>query len=308
MIIEVAPILRSERAEVDLPGDIASRAALGMRWSERRPVRLDAAEDTKAVDVLIEAAEAFGLDTSPKAWGWPWWVALADASDEPVVVDVQPDAAGRATWWVNPHELTIGDLEQLAGSQITAGDPHRLFLILDWVAKGGNGLDVLLQLYRAVQEAQPYLSALAKIYAGTTAVLSAVKAYKRVRKKLKSLFHERGADIVRLQKLFWIPRTTDEAAMLLGLDSPDVPPLLEFLNLRLVDGYWRKRTDIGADELEAFLAVLHAASHQSMSEAALRRALGEILKLPPSEWADRADGIIRSVQYNEFVDTAEQDQ
>lgn len=71
VIIEVAPILRSERAEVDLPGDIASRAALGMRWSERRPVRLDAAEDTKAVDVLIEAAEVFGLDTSPRAWGWP---------------------------------------------------------------------------------------------------------------------------------------------------------------------------------------------------------------------------------------------
>ena len=308
MLIEVAPVLRSGKAEVDLPDDVASRAAPGMAWSERRPVGLEASEDTKAADLLLAAAEELDLDTSPKAWGWPWWVALSDLSDEPVVIDVELDVDGRAGWRIDPHKLTIGNLEQLTASQVTAGDPHRLFLILDWIEKGGNGLDILLQLHRAVHEAQPYLSDAAKIYGGVTAAIHGVKAYKLVRKKLNSLFHDRGADIVHLQKLFWIPRTTDEAAKLLGLHSRDAPPLLEFLNLHLVDGYWRKRTDPGAAELEAFLAVLHAASHNAMSEPALRRALSQILKLPPSEWADGAEGAIRSAQYDEIRAATDEDQ
>lgn len=117
-----------------------------LSWEDREQVELRVSEDETLGKILERAGREFGI-TRP-----PWAEGELEAADLAFVDFYRPEAQqltfrrefpligedGRASWPTDWHQVTYGELLRAGEAQVVAGDPRRIYLL---VQPGiGNGL------------------------------------------------------------------------------------------------------------------------------------------------------------------------
>jgi hypothetical protein len=306
--IEVAAVQLERPPMLVGPRQVMRALARELEWQERPRAGVETSPGSPLQDVLEEGARRLGLRVRQSP-GWDsfplssvQWRLCFDGGDGPgrvVELEAMLDDYGAALWWFNPLQVTVADAFTAREAGLLDGDPLRAFAVVDEpTAAGGNGLDVWLEVIRGLSEAQRIVVAAGAVAGPWLVLKDSIRAAIWALNKARSAF-DRGGDLRRFSRLFRFPRTTQQAAALLGVGEEHIPDLLRFLGLeRSRDGYWRPSNQPDRKQLAELGSVVDTAAHMHLRAVSLREGLADVLALPPGERAKQAEGIFRRHEFD----------
>jgi hypothetical protein len=311
MKVEVAAVRLSRPPLFEGPEDVMQHLGQDVPWSDRRRASLNVDKRTRVLQVIDDGADRLGLkpresnvsrDAKPSDLFQGFFFDSGADYGQIVEFDTALNEDGTAQWWLYYEDITVADVLAAKEAGLFTGDPSRILVVVDEPRDGvGNGLDFWFEVLRVLPEIQKYAKAAADAVDPWATLAVIIAAANKAIQKVRTRWDRTGGDLERFEQLFKHPRTTPQAAALLGIDEQKVPALLHFLGLEQTrDGYWRPSNQPERKQLAELARVADRAAHMSLSVAALQNGLPEVLALPPGERAKQAEGIFRRHQFESF--------
>ena len=139
---------------------------------------------------------------------------------------------GTARWWFDSEAITVADVIAAKEAGLFTGVPSRILVVVDEPPDGmGNGLDFWFEILRDLPEIQQYAKAAADAVAPWATLVGVIAGANAVVQKVRTRWDLTGGDLRRFEQLFKVPRTTQQAAVLLGIDDRHVPASYTSLGL-----------------------------------------------------------------------------
>ena len=222
-----------------------------------------------------------------------------DGDGGPVLLEALIQDDGSAQWWFDPDQVTLADVNRSVQHELLLASPARLYVALDEPPQGvGNGLDYWFEVIRVVPQIWNGLATVSQALAPIVTVAEAGRLLMGVIIRQRGRWSGSGGNLGAYQKLFAVARTTDQVSDLLNVAPEMVPPIANFLGLRLgPDGFWRVSNEPAAKELRELAKVADLAAHMHLRASSLRRGPLEILAFPVGERAARATGVFRQWEF-----------
>ena len=233
--VEVATRLTDEEWEplFPVPSNILERSRPDTAWADRPRVSIQVEDGTALQEILRRAGAAFGFEPElgDPANGEFSYLGVFHTSDEgaPRYLNTVVDGHGVITNHIDPMKVRYGQIAEAAKAGVFEGDPDRIYLLLnDGQAWGGNGFAFWENLVATLPETLMYLGS---VYGGISAIKDTASGGLRVIGKVRHVWHERGVHLSDIKRVVSRPRTTKEAAGLLGISSSNTEDLLRALAL-----------------------------------------------------------------------------
>jgi hypothetical protein len=319
MKVEVAAVRLSRPPLFQGPGDVMQHLGQDVPWSDRTRASLNVEERTRLLRVLDNGADRLALkvsesdvwsrDRKPSDHFQGFFFDSGADHGQIVQFDTTLNEDGTAQWWFGSEDITVADVLAAKEAGLFTGDPSRILVVVDEPPEGvGNVLDFWFEVLRVLPEIQQYAKAAADAVAPWATLAGVIAGANAVVQKVRTRWDTTGGDLKRFEQLFKLPRTTPQAAALLGIDEQQVPALLHFLGLEQTrDAYWRPSNQPERKQLAELAGVADRAAHMSLTVAALRNGLAEVLALPSGDRAKQAEGIFRRHQFESFEQGPDRD-
>jgi hypothetical protein len=311
--VEVAMTVSDQDGEpqFDVAAELLARSQPNAAWSDRPRVLVRVEASTRLQEILRRAGEAFGFNPllgDPAAGDFAYICRFYTGEDaESVYLNTIIDRQGVITNYVDPMKVTYGQIAAAAEAGVFIGDPARLLLLLDdrqqW---GGNGFFFWENLIKALPDALLYIGG---VYGGARAVTDSATTGLKIIRKVRKKWYKRGVHLSDIKRVVARPRTTKEAAGLLGIAKSDTEKLLRSLALEpSSDARWRPRTDVDAEVLRLIFDSAELASEMYLECDTLRDALKQVLALPPEERLTQMANVFARVARDRRSSSDEEDE
>lgn len=285
----------ASRPEVLVPADLHLRT--GTRWRPDLAIPIEVDPDEPVRAALERTRQAIGIP--PTSWDdyWPHHIAFAGQDGEMMEINCHFSADGSILWYPK-EDITFREVQRLCDRKVLNAHVSQLHLVLDRpVIEGGNGYSYWAALLSLVHAVWPYIE-VASTLGGLGWVGSAIRRFHNSVVRNHKELYDRHGDIARIKALFSYPRTSAEAAELLGVPSEDAGDLLRFFGLHLDDGFWRPHLHPRATELAEFAEILHTSEQSWKSSRAARyAALRQCLSYPPGMRSGAFEGLLRQLDW-----------
>jgi hypothetical protein len=282
-IVEVAPYLPyDEEPLLNFPRGMRKHITRDTPWGLRPKATLEVDNHTLQ-KILQRAARTLEVKAPPDVLRWRQELYLSrfytGDNSEPKQLTLIIDPEGRMTRTFSIVHVRYSQIIAASNAGLMEGDRNKIFLILsDLQAQGGNGHFVLEELVRRLPETLIYIGA---VYAGARAIIDTATAGLVVIRKVRNTWAERRLEPSDISKVGIRPRTTSEAAQLLGISEPDTDTLLRALALEpSEDGTWRSRTDPDAEVLRLAIEIAGEAAELYLDATTTKKCLEQIFSLP----------------------------
>src|SRR5215212_3558907 len=207
--------------QFDVAAELLARSQPDAAWSDRPRVLVEVEDSTRLQEILRRAGEAFGFNPvlgDPMDGGFSYICKFYTGDEaEPVYLNTTIDRQGVITNYVDPMKATYGQVAAAAEAGVFIGDPARLLLLVDdrqqW---GGNGFFFWENLIKALPDALLYIGG---VYGGIRAVTDTASTGLEVIRKVREKWYKRGVHLSDIKRVVARPRTTKEAAGLLGISK-----------------------------------------------------------------------------------------
>lgn len=304
MRIEVAAV-QFGSTSVFLPNSrVDPTLSPSLAWADRATAVLELSTRKSLCFAIDQGVEALGLRFRPDQWYSeiplsqtgvkPMFGGNSDLANPVEPLDLILNQDGSAQWWYDPSIVALGAVNRYVEAGTFLGDPGRLVVATDEPPPpGGNGHEFWLE----VQEALPYVEAYLAAVGVYGSIAGAYRGMRKLIKKMRAAWYPTGSTIEGYQRLFRLPHTTRQIAVLAKFHPDDVPILAAFLGLREVDGAWRSPVAPSRDELRDLLRTLDRVAGWALSPEERKEVMTRVLAERPGARADAVDGFIRQVLF-----------
>jgi hypothetical protein len=298
----MAPLLK-------LPRKMLAQASHDVSWEMRPKAVVEVDLDTTLQEILQRAARRLKIKVARDVRRWRpkvlYLVAFhAHGHGRAAELELVIDARGRITANFFAPNVTYRQVVATSEAGLLDGDPDKIYLLVnDLQGIGGNGYFFWEDFVRLLPDVLIYMGG---VYGGVRLFIDVAQAGLKAIRRARASWSRRRLHLTDLQKVTAKPRTSREAARLLGISKTRTERVLRALALEPAkDGRWRSRTDPDADPLRLALEVAAQAAELHLDSAAVRHCLELICQLPEKDRRRRAGEILQRAHEEMYPDVGD---